>query len=321
MQRVNFPRGYIRQLALVLHDTMPSQRSPRSQATKKIRTRNNRRRQSSSNFGAFLFCIVAAFVVILILLWISTTAVVLSNAGTNDNHNAVIGDGPGTNPAEIGALRRRHDERRANRIEQKQVQKGEGGGNGGAGQSSGGAADDVATSKVTASSTDQIVQYLMRLALMSSKDLRAMFESSNNSSGGNVEDPFHLSDLRKGQCPWKAGDGAIRDGAIEWLPERPPTQAAEWFKSHENHPDGPKVAVYYEHLSKAGGTSFCKLAKSNMANKYVPKYYCMPSAPGMPDARIGSWSLDKLTKYLKEKPHTLMSNGESIHLLLKRFPS
>lgn len=33
--------------------------------------------------------------------------------------------------------------------------------------------------------------------------------------------------------------------------------------------------ILYQHLRKAGGTSFCELAKSNMDRNTVPPYYCM----------------------------------------------
>lgn len=68
------------------------------------------------------------------------------------------------------------------------------------------------------------------------------------------------------------------------------------------------MAVYYEHLSKAGGTSFCKLAQSNMPRRDVPSYYCMPSDKKSVDARVGSWSLDKLADYFHTQPHRLVSN-------------
>lgn len=38
--------------------------------------------------------------------------------------------------------------------------------------------------------------------------------------------------------------------------------------------------VFYQHLRKAGGTSFCDLAKSNMPQKAIPPYYCMPDSKG-----------------------------------------
>ena len=64
----------------------------------------------------------------------------------------------------------------------------------------------------------------------------------------------------------------------------------------------------YEHLSKAGGTSFCKLAQKNLPRREVPAYYCMPSEPGMPDARVGQWPNAKLGTYFAAKGEVLVSN-------------
>ena len=148
---------------------------------------------------------------------------------------------------------------------------------------------------------------------MPSADLRDILDGS----GG----PFRLESLREGRCPWTAAEMGRNDGeggedppaiAIGWLPKRPPSLPSEWFRTRsdggKSRARQPPVAVYYEHLSKAGGTSFCKLAQSNMPRIEVPDYCCMPSEPGMVDARVGSWSADKMGKYFSSKAHRLVSN-------------
>jgi hypothetical protein len=38
--------------------------------------------------------------------------------------------------------------------------------------------------------------------------------------------------------------------------------------------------LFYQHLRKAGGTSFCDFARSNIPRKFTPGYYCMPDDKG-----------------------------------------
>lgn len=47
------------------------------------------------------------------------------------------------------------------------------------------------------------------------------------------------------------------------------------FKKHELG-----YYVFFQHLRKAGGTSFCELARSNMVRRWTPGYYCMPDNKG-----------------------------------------
>lgn len=42
----------------------------------------------------------------------------------------------------------------------------------------------------------------------------------------------------------------------------------------------PGSFIFYQHLRKAGGTSFCELCKSNLPRRQVPPYYCMPDQKG-----------------------------------------
>ena len=69
-------------------------------------------------------------------------------------------------------------------------------------------------------------------------------------------DLFGLTGLSQGVCPAK--------NKLEWLPPRPSTKPGEVFRAR-----APNSMVWYEHLSKAGGTSFCKLAQKNMKRPEV----------------------------------------------------
>ena len=274
-----------------------TQRRP---SRKRRRNRTLRRtgpQRSVCSQSFVLVCAVTTFIVVAIFLWLSEMAAVLrqdvtleadnsSGAATTDRSGSIRG-GTANDPAPMD-LRKRHDERKAARRNE---------------------------SGVRAASIDQIVETLLGLARMPTKDLRAMLEGAPSSSlaaASAPTDPFHLSELRKGQCPWSGDD------LIEWLPERPLLKPSEWFRQDNGSSNGDKagkhnkVAVYYEHLSKAGGTSFCTMAKANMPRKEIPKYYCMPSEPGMADARVGSWTREKLVDYFVDKPqtksHRLVSN-------------
>mmetsp|Transcript_30655 Transcript_30655/g.58128 ORF Transcript_30655/g.58128 Transcript_30655/m.58128 type:complete len:294 (+) Transcript_30655:513-1394(+) len=61
-------------------------------------------------------------------------------------------------------------------------------------------------------------------------------------------------------------------------------------------------------MSKAGGTTFCGLAKSNMLSWQVPNYHCMPRKGELKDGRVGSWPNDELVEYLTENRHAIVSN-------------
>ena len=280
-------------------------RSSRTGSTRD-RRRRTRRKRSKAPCGTacsqtfVLVCAFTTFIVVAIFVWLTITARVLrqdatleidngSDAGSSRGGGLRGGAGnaaqrnsneqSATNANKALDLRKRHDERKAARKNE---------------------------SGVRAASIDQIVETLMGLARMPTNDLRAMLEGT--SSSPPLVDPFHFAELRKGQCPWSGDD------LIEWLPERPLLQSSEWYRQDNGNANGyktsnhNKVAVYYEHLSKAGGTSFCTMAKANMPKEEIPRYYCMPSEPGMPDARVGSWSREKLVKYFLEKPHRLVSN-------------
>jgi len=47
--------------------------------------------------------------------------------------------------------------------------------------------------------------------------------------------------------------------------------------------DGYQSFMFFQHLRKAGGTQFCTMAKANMPQETIAKYYCMP------DYRWSNW--------------------------------
>jgi len=140
-----------------------------------------------------------------------------------------------------------------------------------------------------------VARALLALAELAPRRL----EGALNTTHGT--DFFGLAALERGGCP---------SGELKWLPERGPQEPAARFRNRATAgaQGGRAVMVWYEHLSKAGGTSFCKLAGKNMKRKEVPSYYCMPSEPGMPDARVGQWSNAKLQAYHARTGELLVSN-------------
>eukprot|EP00588_Corethron_pennatum_P020259 CAMPEP_0194327154 /NCGR_PEP_ID=MMETSP0171-20130528/39840_1 /TAXON_ID=218684 /ORGANISM="Corethron pennatum, Strain L29A3" /LENGTH=453 /DNA_ID=CAMNT_0039087001 /DNA_START=10 /DNA_END=1368 /DNA_ORIENTATION=- len=154
---------------------------------------------------------------------------------------------------------------------------------------------------IRAAPTDRIVETLSALARLPPAELRAMLADA-------TKDPFRLEALKSGECPSRHWFEEV--SVVDWLPTRRMPQISQWFKTRndKNDKEHRPVAVYYEHLSKAGGTSFCKLAQSNMPRKEVPDYYCMPSERGKIDARIGSWKVEKVKKYFQQQTKRLVSN-------------
>lgn len=70
----------------------------------------------------------------------------------------------------------------------------------------------------------------------------------------------------------------------------------------------PGAFVWFDHLSKAGGTSFCEFARRNLGVKRTPSYYCMPSDGAAIDGRVGRWPSDKLDAYLDRTRHQVVAN-------------
>jgi hypothetical protein len=161
------------------------------------------------------------------------------------------------------------------------------------------------TNKGLEATVDQVVLTLLQLAHMPIQDLQKLLEGDDSSSS-----PFQLDKLQEGICPWTSFN------TIPWLPTKKSPERSRRLQTDENKnapnkkpsDNQPVVAIYYEHLSKAGGTSFCKLAQSNMVKKLVPGYYCMPSKPDAPDARVGAWPTQELEDYFLQKNHRLVSN-------------
>jgi len=120
----------------------------------------------------------------------------------------------------------------------------------------------------------------------------------------SAKDVFELSQLELGLCPQRTH---------MWLPPQPSDEAARLFRNR-NQPQrnksrhNPTPLLWYEHLSKAGGTSFCELAKNNMHRSEVPNYKCMPSTRTKRDGRVGLWSNNQLAKYMQEKTERIVSN-------------
>ena len=101
-------------------------------------------------------------------------------------------------------------------------------------------------------------------------------KSNNNSNYGS--DPFSLRDLEAGKCPWKSSR-EVDTTTVDWLPPRPYNseeialayrERSESIKKgkvaltdDEPYDEEKEVVIWYEHISKAGGTTFCGLADSN----------------------------------------------------------
>ncbi|EGB12907.1 hypothetical protein AURANDRAFT_60941 [Aureococcus anophagefferens] len=72
----------------------------------------------------------------------------------------------------------------------------------------------------------------------------------------------------------------------------------------------PGAFVWFDHLSKAGGTSFCEFARRNLGIKRTPSYYCMPPDPKVPgpDGRVGRWPGPQLKGYIERTKHAVVAN-------------
>eukprot|EP00980_Cylindrotheca_fusiformis_P014651 scaffold3987_cov134-Cylindrotheca_fusiformis.AAC.1 len=164
---------------------------------------------------------------------------------------------------------------------------------------------------ISEASIDQVVLTLMNLAQLPTQELQNLLEGEEvDSTSTKTKNPFQLKKLQEGICPWTSPSSTSTTmETIPWLPPKTSPERSRILQSNENNKKTPPiVAIYYEHLSKAGGTSFCKLAQSNMDRKLIPRYYCMPSKPNNPDARVGSWSVQELEEYFLQKSHRLVSN-------------
>jgi len=164
------------------------------------------------------------------------------------------------------------------------------------------------------SSIDTVVRYLNTLAHMPASQLWKVLGMEDEHNHG--DDPFSLRELENGKCPWSSTE------VVDWLPPRPynSESIAKLYRDNMKalkkrgtreppaYDAENEVAIWYEHLSKAGGTTFCGLAVSNMIRSSVPRYHCMPRKGELMDGRVGSWPNEELVDYLLENRYAIVSN-------------
>ena len=169
---------------------------------------------------------------------------------------------------------------------------------------------------IQAGTVDSVVRYLTKLAEKRPSELWHLFRMDSESTS----DPFLLSLLESGSCPWSTST------RIDWMPPRPPHSAdlSSKFQSLQSTSDkqrprkqkmrrnkssnSPPVILWYEHISKAGGTTFCALANSNMPELSVPRYHCMPHKGQLMDGRVGSWSNEELVEFVNSNNYRIVAN-------------
>jgi len=167
-------------------------------------------------------------------------------------------------------------------------------------------------SKLYTSSIDTVIRYLNKLADMSPTEAWHYFGMEDSTYGN---DPFSLKELESGICPTTQ---------IDWLPARPynsneiATKYKQMMQTHrkggrrrsqaEQYNVEDEVVIWYEHLSKAGGTTFCGLVNSNMLHWQVPRYHCMPKRDDRVDGRVGTWTNEYLVEYLREERYNMVAS-------------
>jgi hypothetical protein len=177
-------------------------------------------------------------------------------------------------------------------------------------------------------SIDAVVSYLRDLATLSPDRLWGALvvgmETTNTTIGDGEnkyhdDHPFSLKSLEDGICPWR--DVEDVEANAPWLPPMP-RDSHELSSTHRDNrgkrtrttngdtaTTTDDVAIWYEHVSKAGGTAFCALAKSNMEVWEVPKYNCMPGKGELMDGRVGTWTIDELRRHLTvDSRHAIVSS-------------
>ena len=135
---------------------------------------------------------------------------------------------------------------------------------------------------------------LLDLALLAPRDALAALDADPL----GVERVTNASDWR---CP------ADRLLASDAAPLTAPSRKA--LRRMREHADG--AFLWFDHLSKAGGTSFCKFARKNVGFPKTPRYYCMPSDGADingTDGRVGRWTAAKLKEYLQRTHHRVVAS-------------
>ncbi|KAL7460132.1 hypothetical protein ACHAXS_000597, partial [Conticribra weissflogii] len=188
---------------------------------------------------------------------------------------------------------------------------------------------------------ESVTNFLVSLAQKHPSELWYTFGKDQTQGSENEygDDPFSLKYLEKGECPWRDLSNIQLNKknkiTVDWLPRKPlhSKAIAEKFRNKYSLGDGDnqgritekkqeqgletdelgdsseEVILWFEHLSKAGGTSFCEIVKSNMPKGMVPNYHCMPRKSGYPmDGRVGSWNNTELIQYSKKESHRAVSN-------------
>jgi len=166
--------------------------------------------------------------------------------------------------------------------------------------------------KLYTSSIDTVIRHLNELADMSPTEAWHYFGMEDSTYGN---DPFSLKELESGVCPTTQ---------IDWLPPRPynsneiATKYKQMMQTHrkggrrrsqaEQYNAEDEVVMWYEHLSKAGGTTFCGLVNSNMLHWQVPRYHCMPKRDDRVDGRVGTWTNEYLVEYLKDERYNIVAS-------------
>lgn len=182
--------------------------------------------------------------------------------------------------------------------------------------------DQQQSSNSNFASIDIVVAFLTDLAKLPSAELWDTLGMEDNMDYG--DDPFSLKLLYNGECPWPQDQKYNATIISPWLPLRPyeSNEIASAFRAqqqshHQNMLEkgyrsditNNNVAIWFEHISKAGGTSFCGLARANMKPWQVPRWYCMPSLKGkLKDGHVGRWTNKELKLYLNESQHAFVSS-------------
>lgn len=77
-------------------------------------------------------------------------------------------------------------------------------------------------------------------------------------------------------------------------------------------PSKPFTFLFFQHLRKAGGTNFCRLAQSNLLFKAVPTYYCMPdmfwSETNQCAGCLSRWNNSEIMSKMQSAGHRIAGN-------------